>query len=253
MAWTLAKVTALLDQTLKTGKFSDHSNNGLQVENSGHVTRICCGVDASLEFFEAAARRKADLVICHHGMSWGDSLKRITELNYRRIRLLMRHDMALYVSHLPLDAHPRLGNNAVICRRLGLRNLKPFWCYRGSYIGFSGELPRKMPYPVFKERVARCINPSLQGMDFGKPAVRTVAVVSGGASGEVEDAGRLGMDVFLSGEPGLSAYSMAQEYGIHALFAGHYATERFGVRALGGWLAKKTGIPAEFIDLAVPF
>jgi len=253
MAWTLAKVTVLLDQTLKTGSFSDHSNNGLQVENSGRVRRICCGVDASLAFFEAAARRKADLVICHHGMSWGDSLKRITELNYRRIQLLVRHDMALYVSHLPLDAHPRLGNNALICRRLGLRNLKPFWCYHGSYIGFSGELPRSMPYPAFKQQVARCINPSLQGMEFGRPVVRTVAVVSGGASGEVAEAGRLGMDVFLSGEPGLSAYSMAQEYGIHALFAGHYATERFGVRALGDWLAKKTGIPSEFIDLAVPF
>lgn len=253
MAWTLAKVTALLDQALPPGGFADRSNNGLQVENSGRVRRICCGVDASLEFFEAAARRKADLVLCHHGLSWDDSLKRITELNYRRIRLLMRHDMALYASHLPLDAHPKLGNNALICRRLGLRRLKPFGFYHGGYLGFTGELPRRMPYPVFKERVARCINPRMQSMDFGKPVVRTVAVVSGGASGEVEEAGRLGVDVFLSGEPGLSAYSMAQEYGIHALFAGHYATERFGVRALGEWLTKKTGIPAEFIDLDVPF
>ena len=112
------RVGEFLDRELHVTDFKDSSNNGLQVDNSGRVGRVCCGVDASLEFFEAAQRRGADMLICHHGLSWNDSLKRITDLNYRKIAFLMRHDMALYACHLPLDAHPRYGNNAVLARML---------------------------------------------------------------------------------------------------------------------------------------
>jgi dinuclear metal center YbgI/SA1388 family protein len=250
---TLAKVTTFLDSELQNDEFDDSSNNGLQVANSGNVKRVCCGVDAVLPFFEAAAERGANLVVCHHGLSWGDSLKRITGLNYRLIEFLVRHDMALYASHLPLDAHPRYGNNAQLADALGLKNRKPFGVYRGREIGFAGALPSATSLAGFKKRVATITNSRLQCMDFGNKTVRTVAIVSGGAAGEVEQAAELGVDVFISGEPQLHGYHLAEAYGVNAIFAGHYATEVFGVRALAKLLAETFAIEADFVDMQVPF
>lgn len=250
----LKTIVEFLDKELRINEFKDSSNNGLQVENSGKIKKVCCGVDASMEFFEAAHAAGADLLVCHHGMSWGDSLARITDLNYSRIKFLMDHDMALYASHLPLDAHPRYGNNAVIAKALGLRKLKPFGKYNGSCIGFEGCLPKPMSYTAFKKKVSSVMGgASLQTMDFGKKKIQSVAIVSGGAAGEAGEAGQKGIDVYISGEPGLVAYSLAQEYGINAVFAGHYATEVFGVRALGELLQKKFAVKAEFLDFKIPF
>lgn len=246
-------IAAFLDRELRVSEFTDSSHNGLQVENTVGIRKICCGVDASLEFFHAARKRGADMVICHHGLSWGDSLKQITGLNYRRLSFLIRNDMALYACHLPLDAHPKYGNNALICKALGLRELKPFGLYHGKKIGFSGRLVRPMRYDAFKELVRRTIGGRLQTMDFGKELIRSVAVVSGGAAGETDEAGRVGVDVFLSGEPALNAYLLAQEHGLNAVFAGHYATEVFGVRALAGLVSRKFKIPAEFVDLKIRY
>jgi len=250
----LRSIVRFLDAKLKVSDFpADSSNNGLQVENSGHVSRICCGVDASLEFFEAAQRRGADMVVCHHGISWGDSLRRITETNYKRISFLMENDMALYACHLPLDADPVVGNNVLICHALGLRDIKRFGVYHGMEIGFQGCLPKAVKYTQFKDLVRKQINRVVQCMDFGKSEVRTVAVISGSAPELLNEAGVKGIDVFLSGEPKLSAYHTAKEYGINAIFAGHYATEVFGVRAVAPVLKKKFDIPIEFIDMKVPF
>ena len=250
---TLETLTDFLDHELKIDAFTDSSNNGLQVQNSGTVRRIACGVDGSLETFKAAQAQGANLVICHHGISWGDSLKQITGLNYGRVSYLVQNDIALYACHLPLDAHPEHGNNAQICRALGLKNLKPFGMYGDKELGFEGELPRTIPYERFKHQVAKTMGNEPDCMDFGKDKVRTVAVVSGGAAAEVDEAGRKGIDVYLSGEPALLAYSLAQEYGINAIFAGHYATETFGVRALGKLLTRRFRIPHTFIDLEIPF
>lgn len=247
------RLVRFLDRELKLTLFDDSSNNGLQVANSGTVERVCCGVDASMEFFREARARGANLLVCHHGLSWGDSLKHITGLNYERLAFLIRNDMALYAAHLPLDAHPRLGNNAQICRALGLRSLKPFGEYHGQMIGFEGVLPKPMRYATFKKRAATIFGREPQTMDFGKRMVKTVAVVSGGAAGEIDEAGRKGIDVYVSGEPALMAYSLAQEYGVHAVFGGHYATEVFGVRALTGLIRKRFAIPAEFVSFDVPF
>jgi len=210
-------------------------------------------VDASMEFFEAARDRGADLLVCHHGISWGDSLKTITHLNYSRLSFLIKNDMALYACHLPLDAHPRYGNNAQICRALGLTKTRPFGEYHGMMIGFEGRLPRPMGYARFKNLVSKVTGSSLQTMDFGKKTVRTVAVVSGGAAAQTEEAGQKGIDAYLSGEPSLQAYILAQEYGINTIFAGHYATEVFGVRSLAKLLGRKFKVETEFLDLGVPF
>ena len=250
---SLSAITSFLDRELNITAFADDSHNGLQVENSGRVVRVCAGVDASLAFFQEAAQRKANLLICHHGLSWGDSLKRISGINYQRLKFLMDHDMALYACHLPLDAHPRLGNNALICRALGLKHLRPFGAYHGVELGFRGELPTAVSYPEFKAKVKRVCGQLGSTMDFGTSRIRSVAVVSGGAADGVAEAGEAGVDVYLSGEPKLSAYHLAQEYGINAIFAGHYATEVFGVRAVARRVASRFGLKAEFIDMKIGF
>jgi dinuclear metal center YbgI/SA1388 family protein len=249
----LTAVVEFLDKVLETKGLQDSSNNGLQVENRGRVRRVACGVSATLQFFEAARERGADLLICHHGLSWGDSLKRITGLHYRRLAFLIRNDMALYASHLPLDAHPRHGNNALLCRALGLRQLKAFGVYGGREIGFAGRLPRPLSVTEFTRLVARATGSQPTAMEFGPRRIRTVGVVSGGGAGEIEEAGRKGLDAFLTGEPVLHAYDLARELGVHAVFAGHYATEVFGVRALGELVRRRFGLPAELIDLGIPY
>ncbi len=247
----LKTVTSFLDRELNIAAFADSSHNGLQVENSGKVRRIAAGVDASLAFFEEAAGRKADMLICHHGLSWGDSLKRITGLNYRRLKFLMDRDIALYACHLPLDAHPRLGNNAQICMALGLKKVQRFGLYHGEMIGFRGSLPKPMPYSGFKKKAHSLFGNTLCTLDFGKRVVNTVAVVSGGAADEIAEAGQEGIDVFLSGEPNLQAYHLAREYGVNAVFCGHYATETFGVKAVVARLAVRFGIKTEFINMGI--
>ena len=248
---TIESIVSYLDRELDVAAFQDNSHNGLQVANSGVCRRIAVGVDASLAFFKRAAERKADLMICHHGISWGDSLKRITGLNYRRVQYLMEHDLALYACHLPLDAHPTLGNNAQIVRALGLRGVKPFGMYHGRKIGYRGVLPQAMPYADFKQRAKGVFGNMVCTMDFGKRTVRTVAVVSGGAAAEIAEAGQEGIDVYVSGEANLMARNLAEEYGINALFAGHYATETFGVKAVAARLRKRFRLPVEFIDMGI--
>lgn len=251
---SLETIVSFLDRELNIAAFSDASHNGLQVENSGKISRIGVGVDASLAFFEEAARRKVQMVICHHGLSWGDSLKRINGLNYRRLKFLLDHDMALYACHLPLDAHPRLGNNAQIAKALGLQRLKPFGIYHGIPIGFCGLLPQTMPYAAFKLRVQRVMGNTVGTMDFGKRMVRTVAIVSGGADAEqIDEAGQKGIDVYISGEPKLPAYHLAQEHKMNAIFSGHYATEVFGVKALARLLSSRFGLQTEFIGMGIRF
>lgn len=249
----VAQIAGFLDGLLKPSDFADSSHNGLQVQNSGRVGVVCCGVDASLEFFEAARKAGAGLVICHHGISWGDSLKRITGVNYKRVSFLIENDIALYVSHLPLDAHPVHGNNALICKAIGLKKLTPFGIHGGRAVGFAGQLPAELDYEHFKKLVRREINDDIRTMDFGKKRVRSVAVISGGAAGDIEEAGRRNIDVFLSGEPNLAAYNNAMDYGINAIFAGHYATETSGVRALGALVKRKFKVESRFVDLRITF
>ena len=249
----LTPLVAALDRELKITAFQDSSHNGLQLANDGRVTRIACGVDANLEFFEAAHRRGADLLLCHHGLSWGASMARLTGLQYRRVAFLVKNNMALYAAHLPLDAHRRLGNNAQIARALGLRGLRPFGRYHGQLIGWAGRLPHPTAYSAFKEQVEHLAGHRVQAMEYGPKRVRTVAVVSGGAADLVEEAGQKGFDVFLSGEPALQARTPAMEYGLHALFAGHYATELFGPRALGRWLGQRFHVPVDILDFRVSF
>jgi len=249
----LNRIVAFLNREMHIEEYPDASHNGLQVENSGSVNKICCGVDASMEFFKRAQKTGADLLICHHGISWGDSLKQITGLNYRRLAFLLKHDIALYACHIPLDAHSQLGNNALLCKALGLRNKKLFGDYRGKLIGYYGSLPRSHKYALLKKRVEKILGNSVHSLEFGKKSVKTIGVVSGGGSDWIEEADRLKIDVFLTGEASLAGYNTANDCGINVIFGGHYATESFGVKALGKDLEKKFAVKSEFIDLQLPF
>ncbi len=250
----LDKVVAALDAEMRLKDFTDSSHNGLQVANRrGRVTRVCCGVDASLPFFEQAAAQEADLLICHHGLSWGDSLARLTGLAFRQVSFLIDHGMALYGCHLPLDAHPTLGNNARICRALGLTKRRPFGDYHGQFIGFSGCLPHPLRRDAFAALLRRKLAPRLQVMPFGPAVIRSVGVVSGGAADLVDQAATAGLDAYVSGEATLQGFNLAQQHGVNAFFAGHYATERFGVEAVGAWLVRRFKLPGGFVDLDIPY
>lgn len=249
----LKRLTDVLDQELRIDGFADDSHNGLQVANSGTVRRVACGVDASLETFEVAAAAGANLLIVHHGLSWGDSLKRLSGLNYRQVRFLVEHDLALWACHLPLDAHPRLGNNACLARALGLVSLQPFGLYHGQTIGWRGRLPRALPREQLARRLQRLLGAAPRVMPFGAAAIRSVGIISGGAAAEVAQAAASGLDAYISGEPTLQGYNLARQLGVNALFGGHYATERWGVQAVGAWLRRRFKLPVELVELNVPY
>jgi len=250
---TTQRLAQFLDSTLKTDTIRDTSNNGLQIANDGMVSHIAVGVDASLRFLNEAARHGADFVICHHGISWCDSLKRITGLNYEIVSFAIRHNIALYASHLPLDAHPQYGNNAQLGKALGVARLTPAFAYHGETIGFTGALPKAIPFSTFCGRVAANVSAGARSVAFGPERVRTVGIVSGGAADMVEQAAALGLDVFLTGEPSLQGYNQAENLRMNAVFAGHYATEVFGVRALAKRVTRTFRVPTTLVDFAVPY
>ena len=244
---------AALAEKMNIAGLEDVSNNGLQVASrKTTIGKVCSGVDATLPFFEEAARRGADLVICHHGISWGDSLKRIAGLNYDQVSFLIGHDLALWACHLPLDAHPALGNNAQICAALGLGDLRPFGIYHGNTIGFRGEFAAPMPRADFLALLKEKISPRITAHEFGADMVKTVGVVSGGAASMLGEALDEGLDAFVDGETDLAAFNLCLQRRGNMYAAGHYATERFGIRAVGEWLASRFGVEHEFIDFDLP-
>lgn len=250
----LTDVVALLDGQLQPDQWQDASHNGLQIANHGIVNRVCTAVDASLEAMQEAVRQEADLLIVHHGLSWKDSLARLTGMNYQLVSFAMTHGLAIYAMHLPLDAHPTLGNNAQIAAALGLTQVEPFMAYHGRKIGFKGLLPKPILWQTFVPQATQILHAiRVDEMPFGKAIVQSVGICSGGAPEGVEQAAIEQLDVYLCGEANLVAYNMAKTLHINALFAGHYATERFGVRALGDWLAQVSGLPVSFLDWSIPY
>lgn len=251
-------LAAALADELRIAAFAsmDSSHNGVQVQNSGRdVTRVCCGVDASLDFFEAAAARGADFLFVHHGMSWGSSLAHVTGSNFRLVSRLLTLDLPLFAAHIPLDAHPALGNNIRLAQALGLENVAQFGTYHGHAIGFRGTLPEALPEADFRALVARALpeGAPLRSLAFGGPTVRSVGIVSGGAGDIVEEAAREGLDAYLTGEISLAAFNAAKHAAVNTYFGGHYATETFGPKAVAEWIRDRFGVEAEFIDFALPY
>ncbi len=243
-----------LNEKLAIKAFSDYSNNGLQVDSvKSEIKKVCSGVDATLPFFEAAVKAGADLVICHHGISWGDSLKQITGVNFKLINSLISNKVALWACHLPLDAHPELGNNALLARTIGLESITPFGQYHGNTIGFAGEFKTPVSRDDFVRLIKEKISPRVDIHPFGKETIKSVAIISGGGSGNLQEAIDLGYDAFLTGETNLQVYNACLQSEMNMFIAGHYATERFGIRAVGEWIAETFGIEHEFIDFDLEY
>jgi dinuclear metal center YbgI/SA1388 family protein len=238
-----------LETTLESGRFSDYSPNGLQVEGRSNIERIVTGVTSSLALIEEAARRKADALIVHHGCFWkGDSL-RLTGYRRQRIATLLRHDINLFAYHLPLDAHPELGNNA---RWGALMGWRPLGRFGEQDLGWHGEIPEGCTLAeLARQTEARLRRKPLLIGDPGR-VVRRVAWCSGGAQGALEHAAKLGAEVYLSGEISEQTPHIAQETGTAYLACGHHATERFGIEALTTHITRELGLACDFLDLQNP-
>ena len=243
----LKTIVAYCDKILRTRETGDYDGaaNGLQVENSGAVTKVAAAVDASLATIKLAIAAKAGLLIVHHGLFWSPR-QPWTGKNYELMQLLLDNNLAVYSSHLPLDAHPQLGNNAQLCAALGLKNLKPFFASHGQTIGFKSQT--KISRADLARRLERATGAKPKIIPGGKNICEKIGVVTGGAGGDLKIAASEGVDTFITGEGPHWTYALAEELGLNVLYGGHYATETFGVKALAAELAKKFKLPWEFLD-----
>ena len=240
-----------LDDKLKLENFSgDASNNGLQVEGRDEVRKAVFAVDASLRLFELAAAKNADFIFVHHGLSWGSEPRRLTGDVGRRYRELFRHDLSLYAAHLPLDAAPTFGNNAVLSQLIGLENPEPFFNYPGVDIGVIGRLPGAKTAAELEQVYDEALGGDAALLGDAAKVCRRIAVVSGGGGHEsLEAAIDRGADLFVTGELGHTMYHYALESGVAVLALGHYLSETTGPRALMELAEKELGLETEFIDL----
>ena len=244
---SLAAIVKHCDHLLRTKAIGDYDGaaNGLQVENSGSVMRLAATVDASLATVKLAIAAKADLLIVHHGLFWSPSYP-WTGKKHELLRLLVENNLAIYSSHLPLDAHPRLGNNAHLCAALGLRNLKPFFLTHGQTIGFKSQM--KISRAELAKRLERATGAKPRIIPGGSQICGRIGVVTGGAGGDLKIAADEGVDTFITGEGPHWTFALAEELGLNVIYGGHYATETFGVKALAAHLSSKFRLPWEFLD-----
>ena len=243
----LSAIVRHCDKLLRTCDINDYdgASNGLQVENPGMVSRIAAAVDASLATVRLAIEAKADLLLVHHGLFWAPTHP-WTGKHYELLRLLLENNLAVYSSHLPLDAHPRLGNNARLCAALGLKRLRPFFFDRGQFLGLQTEARINLLELV--ARLARATGAEPRIIPGGQDVCRRIGVVTGGAGSDLKKAAAEGVDTFITGEGPHWTYALAEELGLNVLYGGHYATETFGVKALAAHLSAKFGVPWTFVD-----
>jgi len=243
----IEQILHFLEETFHDSTFPDypHALNGLQVEGRGEVDRVGAAVDASEETLAEAARREIHLLLVHHGLFWG-GLGPITGPRFRKLATLIQGDMGLYSLHLPLDAHPDLGNNALLMERLGLEAEGRFGSFEGVEIGWwaCAELHRKELLVGLREAVGG----EARMIPGGPEKVGRVGVVSGGGASLLAEAAAQGLDTLVTGEAPHHAYHEAMEFGVNLFLGGHYATETFGVRALAARLAEEFGVAWEFLD-----
>jgi dinuclear metal center YbgI/SA1388 family protein len=243
----LAEMVAFLDRELHVATITDYPGamNGLQLSNDGRVDRIVAAVDASLPVIEAAAAGGPALLLVHHGMFW-QGTQAVTGAFYRKLKTAMEAGLAVYSSHLPLDVHPEWGNNILLARALGLIDPQPFCEHNGGFLGLRGS------WAGTRDDLTEILRQTLGGAVHvcpgGPESLTTVGLITGGAGGEVAKVAALGVDAFVTGEGPHWSYPLAEELGINVFYAGHYATETFGVQALAHALAQEFQLPWRFID-----
>jgi dinuclear metal center YbgI/SA1388 family protein len=243
----LKTIISYCDKILRTRDIGDYDGaaNGLQVDGQGPITRIAATVDASLATVKLAIAAKADLLIVHHGLFWSPSHP-WTGKKHELLRLLVENNLAVYSSHLPLDAHPKLGNNAQLCAALGLKSLKPFYETHSQTIGFQSRT--RISRADLAKRLERATGAKPKIIPGGHEICERIGVVTGGAGDGLKIAADEGVDTFITGEGPQWTFALAEELGLNVLYGGHYATETFGVKALAAHLSKKFRLPWEFLD-----
>ncbi len=244
---SLKQIVDWCDQTLRTSTVQDYDGamNGLQVENAGRITRIAATVDASLATVRLAAAAGADLMIVHHGLFWSPTWP-WTGRRRELIKALLDHNIAVYSSHLPLDLHPRLGNNALLCRALGFSSPRPFFFEKGAHLGC--QVRARISRDALAKRLAKALGREVLTIPGGLAECRRIGIVTGGAGSQLKLAAQEGVDTFITGEGPHWTYARAEELGLNVIYGGHYATEIFGVKALAAELSRRFNVPWLFLD-----
>jgi len=249
---SLAELVTHLDTLLDAGSYQDYCPNGLQVEGRGEVRRLITGVSASAALIDAAIERGADALLVHHGWFWKGEAPSVVGIKRRRLARLLGAEMSLIAYHLPLDGHPQLGNNARLGELLGATVEGRFGAGPGGGIAMHGTLPEAQSPQVLAARLAAGLGREPLHIAGDGRAIRRLAWCSGAAQGYLEAAASLGVDAYISGEISEPTVHIARETGVHYFAAGHHATERAGVRALGEQLSEQFGLEVEFVDIDNP-
>ena len=236
-----------LDDYLEVADHPDYSNalNGLQLEGPREVERVVAAVDASEAAIEAAVEAGGDLLLVHHGLFW-DGLGPLRGRRFRRVARAIEGGLAIYSAHLPLDSHPEVGNCAVLARELGVPLEGRFGAYEGTELGWWGTVDASRA--ELARRVESVVGRDVHVLAGGGEEAGRVAVLTGGGGSFIRDAAREGIDTLVTGEGGHHTYFDAMELGVNVLYAGHYATEIWGVRALAAELEDRFGLPWTFLD-----
>jgi dinuclear metal center YbgI/SA1388 family protein len=244
---SLSGIVEYANKYLRVGEIVDWDNalNGLQIENSGQITKIGAAVDVSTRVLKQAAKKDIDLLIVHHGLFW-PGLQPITRALRRQLKIAFENEIALYSAHLPLDLHPIVGNNAQLAAAMGLRSTTPFLEEKGQRIGLKAR--SSQPRDEVIRKLRKALGGTIQAFNFGPTKTNAIGIVTGAAGSEIYRVAQDRIDTLITGEAPHWAAVAAEELGINLLLGGHYATETFGVKALAAHLSKRFKVPWEFID-----
>jgi dinuclear metal center YbgI/SA1388 family protein len=241
------------EDLLDCDSFEDYGPNGLQVPGGTEVSRIATGVSANLETLERAVETGAELVMTHHGLLWGEQASPLSVPMAARLRALLCANCSLAAYHLPLDAHPEIGNNALLRDALGLEaDERPFGRAKGSAVGLIGRAREPLELGELRRRLADAVGREPLVFDAGPDRISAVGIVTGAGAFALHEAGPMGLDALITGEPSEPVMGEAREYGVNFLAGGHYATETMGIRRLGELVAERFEIEHEFIDVPNP-
>jgi dinuclear metal center YbgI/SA1388 family protein len=246
-----AELIAYLDALLDPASYDDYGPNGLQVPAKDEIESVATGVSANADLFTRAREEGVDLVLVHHGLIWSGPPRPLDQASKRRLQLLFDADIALAAYHLPLDGHLEVGNNALLAAAIGAVDVQPFGVHRSATIGVRASLDDIAPGELVA-RIATATNREPLAFTDGPDTIRTVGIVSGAGADYLDEAITAGLDAFVTGEPTERSMSRAREASVHFIAAGHYATETFGVRALGERLTERFGLRHVFIDVPNP-
>lgn len=243
-----------LSNILKPNKFKDYAPNGLQVQGKENICKIVTGVTASQALIDCAVEKKADAILVHHGYFWKNESPVLTGIKYNRIAKLIKNDINLFGFHLPLDAHLHLGNNAQLIKRFGLNNVEPLqpWLDVSESIGVVGYFLEPQPIESVKAIIEKALGKPVLLEKVNDTLISKVALCSGGAQGYIDQAADVGADLYVTGEVSEQTIHVARERGVNFIAAGHHATERYGVMALGEHLKECYGLDVEFVDIDNP-